>query len=236
MEALSQKVNKRIFACDIFVSFGGNLFPSQNQGVMSFLNSKSIDTPWVRVYSSKSSIEFSESSSDGAAGTSYAQQLQLRFPSGDELRPARMRVLEKARYFAIKLTDGRYLVMGRNDSRQNTRPGIKFASNLERTSLTISQRSIHPAGFLVNELNNVVVDENIYYIDLVSNSLLSGAIDGSNTDFQTLSPFRTGTTRLFRNGQRLTLGTDYLEVGFTGIQFLFSPLASDIIIIDYQAL
>jgi hypothetical protein len=65
---------------------------------------------------------------------------------------------------------------------------------------------------------------------------LSGAKNGSNTNFNTSSNFVAGTTRVFLNGQRLTRGGgyDYLEAGVSQVSLVYAPVPSDQLIIEYQ--
>jgi hypothetical protein len=75
---------------------------------------------------------------------------------------------------------------------------------------------------------------NAFKIDYDYN--LSGAKNGSNTNFNTSSNFVTGTTRVFLNGQRLTrgIGYDYVEAGVSQISLVYAPVPSDQLIIEYQ--
>ena len=65
-----------------------------------------------------------------------------------------------------------------------------------------------------------------------------GARDGSNTNFNTTSNYRSGTTRVYLNGQRLTpgIGYDYIEASINQISLFYSPLPSDRLIIEYEIL
>ena len=75
---------------------------------------------------------------------------------------------------------------------------------------------------------------NAFKIDYDYN--LSGAKNGSNTNFNTSSNFVAGTTRVFLNGQRLTRGGgyDYVEAGVSQVSFVYAPVPSDQLIIEYQ--
>jgi hypothetical protein len=236
MDVLFKKVPKNPYPCKIFVDFSGKLVASNSQGVASFYNSLAIDAMWFEIYSGKASIGFDEASSDTIAGTVYSQKLQIRFPSNDALRAVRLEYLRKAKFIAVKLTDNRYLVIGRNDFLQNQKPKLATESNLQLTQVSFENKSIFPAAFLNNDVNGIIIDENVYTISLETNSELSGAVDGMNTTYITISPFVPGSTRLFRNGIRQNLGTDYSESGSSGIEFTTAPLPTDILIIDYQTL
>lgn len=75
---------------------------------------------------------------------------------------------------------------------------------------------------------------NAFKIDYDYN--LSGAKNGSNTNFNTSSNFVIGTTRVFLNGQRLTrgVGYDYVEAGVSQISLVYAPVPSDQLIVEYQ--
>lgn len=69
--------------------------------------------------------------------------------------------------------------------------------------------------------------------DRVIGGTLTGTQNGANTTFSTLSVFVTGTTQLYINGQRVTLGEDYTESGSMGIVFTVAPISTDTLRIDY---
>ncbi len=59
---------------------------------------------------------------------------------------------------------------------------------------------------------------------------LKGSQDGKNTDFKTDKNFITGTSCVYYNGQLLTRGTDYVEVGGYQITMLTHiPTANDVL-------
>ena len=65
---------------------------------------------------------------------------------------------------------------------------------------------------------------------------ISGIKNGSNTNFTTSSNFVSTTTRVFWNGLRLTRGAsyDYTESGANQITLAVAPVATDLLIIEYQ--
>lgn len=69
--------------------------------------------------------------------------------------------------------------------------------------------------------------------DTVSNGTLLGTQNGANTTFSTLSDFVTASTKVYINGQRVTLGGDYTESGTSAIIFTVAPLSTDTLRIDY---
>lgn len=68
-----------------------------------------------------------------------------------------------------------------------------------------------------------------YDVDIV------GARDSVNTIFTTSNNFMSGTTKVYRNGLRMTkgVGYDYVESGVNQITFAQAPDLGDLIIIDY---
>jgi len=70
----------------------------------------------------------------------------------------------------------------------------------------------------------------------VHNEVPGGLVNGVNATFTTFFQFKTGSTKLFRNGVRQEEGpsADYVEnVGLQSITFLVAPLAGDVLLIDY---
>jgi hypothetical protein len=65
---------------------------------------------------------------------------------------------------------------------------------------------------------------------------ISGIKNGTNTNFTTSSNFVSTTTRVFWNGLRLTRGAtyDYTESGANQITLAVAPVATDLLIIEYQ--
>lgn len=70
----------------------------------------------------------------------------------------------------------------------------------------------------------------------VWNETPTGLVNSSNTIYTTASNFASGTTRVFLNGVRQVLGTDYTETDTDEITFATAPVTADSLIIDYQEL
>lgn len=66
----------------------------------------------------------------------------------------------------------------------------------------------------------------------VVNETPSGAKDGTNTVFALANTPRIGSTTLYCNGLRESIGDGYIESG-SNIIFSTPPLASDVLIVDY---
>ncbi len=74
----------------------------------------------------------------------------------------------------------------------------------------------------------------LFKIDYDAN--ISGVRNGTNKNFTTSSNFVSTTTRVFWNGLRLTRGAtyDYTESGANQITLAVAPVATDLLIIEYQ--
>jgi hypothetical protein len=71
----------------------------------------------------------------------------------------------------------------------------------------------------------------------IAESSFTGAINGSNTDFVLPEKFRTGSTRVSRNGVRQSrMAGHYTEITNDTIRFTTAPLSGDEIVIDYAPL
>ena len=58
-------------------------------------------------------------------------------------------------------------------------------------------------------------------------------VNGTPTNYTTSSNFASGTTRVYLNGLRQKLGTNYSEFGNNTIVFVTAPDTTDVIIVDY---
>lgn len=67
----------------------------------------------------------------------------------------------------------------------------------------------------------------------IYNEIPIGIINGINRIFTTINNFITRTTRVYKNGQRLTLDNDYIESSANQITLLYN-MSSGKIIIDYN--
>lgn len=67
----------------------------------------------------------------------------------------------------------------------------------------------------------------------VFNETPSGTINGTNTDFTLANTPTSGTVRVYLNGLRQTLTTDY-TVSTNTVSFTTAPYSGDVIIIDYK--
>lgn len=135
--------------CDILISFTGELTPSGIEGWQRFYNSIGVDIDFFKTYFRKASVSFSENSNRSSSGTFYTQKLTLSFPEKfDGLRADRIAQLDKIKFITLNMSNGKSLVLGRNDFNQNTKPKIEVQSNNKFTQLSVEFQSIFPTGYI----------------------------------------------------------------------------------------
>ena len=69
--------------------------------------------------------------------------------------------------------------------------------------------------------------------NLIYNSAYTGAIDGDNAVFITAYNFLPNSTQVYYNGQKITLGKDYIEASTNIISLAFAPQVTDVLTINY---
>lgn len=149
MELLDRaKVNVRI--CGVELAFNGQLTASSIPDWQQFYNSAMVQTDFSKIYVGLASVAFEESSEELSAGTLYKQKVVFSFPNADGNRSERLALLSRIKFVKLKLSDGRDIVIGRNDYKQNARPKIKIESNVQKGSASIETVSITPSGFVAN--------------------------------------------------------------------------------------
>jgi len=147
MELLGRvRVNPNI--CGIELAFSGQITAANIPEWQQFYNSKMIDTDFSKTHIGLGSVSFGEESEYSLAGTSYKQSVTIRFPSTDSNRAERIALIQKAIFIKINLTNGKDLIIGRNDYAQNARPKIKTKTNIKTAEVEFQTVSISPAGFV----------------------------------------------------------------------------------------
>ena len=144
------RVKSNVHACAIEIAFTGIANPSVIEGWQPFYNSIFEASDFQKAYASLSSIDFGEESATTAAGTYWKQKASFRFPENDEYRSERIALLHKIKFVKFKFTNGRDLIIGRNDFNQNTLPSIKNASDGQLCQIDVESQSIFPSGFTPN--------------------------------------------------------------------------------------
>lgn len=103
-------------------------------------------------YFHKSTIQFSESASELAAGTKFEQKLSMSFNNSDPNRADRMMELFTVRHIILELTNGERLVLGRNDYFQNKKPIISVNSDHIKLTAEFYSESIIPISKYIDNV------------------------------------------------------------------------------------
>jgi hypothetical protein len=148
--ALFDKLKSNPSICGVEVAFTGELIPSNITDWQQFYNATLSNTDFQKVYASSGSVTFNEETSETISGTLHKQKITIRFPSNDEKRSDRLMKFNKVRFIKIKLTNGKDLVIGRNDIQQNSKPKISMKSNHQLTEISFETVSIFASGFVPN--------------------------------------------------------------------------------------
>jgi hypothetical protein len=147
---LLDKVTINPNICGVELAFTGELLPSSIPDWQQFYNSAMVGTDFSKIYIGLASVSFGEESQESNAGTSYKQSVSIRFPATDGNRSERMDLLQGVKFLKLKLTNGRDLVIGRNDYKQNARPKIKTKTNEKLAEVVFETIAMFSAGFVSN--------------------------------------------------------------------------------------
>lgn len=148
---LLDRVNINPNICGVQLAFNGELTAANIPDWQPFFNSSQFAVDFTKTYVGLGSISFEEESATIAAGVTYKQTVVIRFPANDKNRADRINLLQNVRFVKLILTDGRELVIGRNDFKQNARPKIKIKTNIKTAEVTFETVSIFPSGFVADE-------------------------------------------------------------------------------------
>lgn len=147
---LLDKVTVTPNICGVELAFVGELLASSIPDWQQFYNSQMIATDFTKTHIGLGSVSFGEESQQSNAGPSYKQSVVIRFPVCDENRSQRLELLQRVKFIKLKLTNGRDIVIGRNDFKQNARPRIKTETNIKTAEAKFETVSIFPVGFVAS--------------------------------------------------------------------------------------
>lgn len=147
---LLDKVTDNPNICGIELAFTGTLRPSDIPDWQPFFNSKMVGTDFKKTHIGLGSVSFGEESAIGTGGTLYKQSVVIRFPATDANRSERISLMQRVKFVRLILTNGRDLVIGRNDVQQNTPPKIQIKTNIKTAEVQFEATSIFSAGFVVS--------------------------------------------------------------------------------------
>lgn len=150
MQLFEKQSGTIINICDIQVSFSGRLKPSTKENWQHFYDSIGVSLTFLKTYFRKASVSFSEDSAASPSGNYYIQKLVISFPERfDRQRASRLEAFNKIKFVKIGLSNGKELIVGRNDFFQNAKPKISISSNQKLTQIKIEAHSIFPSGYII---------------------------------------------------------------------------------------
>jgi hypothetical protein len=142
--------------CGVELAFMGEITAANIPEWQPFFNSTMFAVDFAKTYVGLGSVSFGEESEYSLAGTSYKQSVTIRFPVNDENRSQRIELMQNVKFVKLILTDGREMLIGRNDYKQNARPKIKTKTNIKTAEAEFQTISMFSAGF-VSDVNSVGV-------------------------------------------------------------------------------
>lgn len=143
----TNKIADKPYICDVFVSFDAQLDHVAGADIAQNFFDSLPPSSFQRVYVSRSKTQFRESYQDSKAGGVYTQQVNISMPRSSYDRSQKIKQLIAARFLFIKLSNGRFICIGRNDHKQNTKLKCRFSSNEILAEFQYTNRSIFPTGY-----------------------------------------------------------------------------------------
>jgi mevalonate pyrophosphate decarboxylase len=101
-------------------------------------------------------------------------------------------------------------------------------------ALCVIENALLDKEIAVVEINRAIVQVSGSSANSVIGEIPVGAINGSNATFTSAFVFVPESLKVFLNGVRQKLVSDYTSSGGSAITFLVSPIVGDSILIDYQ--
>lgn len=153
--AFTSKVKGRPYICGVLLSYDSTITPQVDAQIFQNFFDTNIISPEIKsIYTTSSKTTFREESTVSRSGYSYRQVVSISLPVGSSTKSIDISNLEKVTHVILKLTNGKYLFIGRNDSNQNTRPKLKYQADQKIGSFQFETQSIFPAGY--TELESVL--------------------------------------------------------------------------------
>jgi hypothetical protein len=139
--------------CGIAIDATAVAVPASDDSQQGFYDSRMLDGIRQTSYFGRSSVRFRESKKRTTAGNFYEQECIIQFPNYDSQAIARIKEYERAKFVYIKNSNGKELLMGRNDHRQNRKPLCDVQRDEHMTIITYTCQSIAPIGYNDAHLN-----------------------------------------------------------------------------------
>lgn len=145
---LDKKLPYNPYICDVYLSFDKELDHVKGAQIsQNFFDSLPPDT-FESIYVSRSKTQFRERFQENKAGGIFEQQVVISMPRSEYDRSQKIKKLISARYVFLKLSNGRVIVVGRNDHKQNKKMNCQYNANEQVAQLQYTCKSIFSAGFI----------------------------------------------------------------------------------------
>ncbi|MFP9114316.1 hypothetical protein ACLI1A_10250 [Flavobacterium sp. RHBU_3] len=148
--SLYSRVTTFATICGIELAYSASVIPSVLEGYQPFVNNFIESGNFMPAHFGKASVDFGEESGISNAGISYKQKLTIQFPTSDSARATRLVQIQKVRFIKITLSNGKILIMGRNDYYQNARPTVTTKATQHLAQAVFETESILPLGYTPN--------------------------------------------------------------------------------------
>lgn len=146
--SLSAKIKDLPLICGVLLSFDTNFSPlSSAEYLQSFFDTDVTDPDIEFVYTTKSKTRFQETSQTTRSGVEYSQNLTISMPIGSVKRSIYIDKVHRVQQVVIKLTNGRHLILGRNDVKTNTAPKISYKADERIAVFQFKAKSMFPMGY-----------------------------------------------------------------------------------------
>lgn len=210
--SLSKKVKVRPYICGVFLCFNASFTASTS--FQNFYDTDILEADVVSLYATSSKVKFTETKTSTRAGYQYKQNISISLPIADELRSEHITRIHQAEQVVLKLTNGEYLFLGRNDARQNTKPKISYFGDENVARFQFENLSIAASGYtdIENIDNGTLFDNSGTYYKFDENS--GNVIDYvSNYDAQVFGNVVQGVPgKIFKGIESDGLSDNYLKV------------------------
>lgn len=145
---LSRRLNNNPSICSVYFSFEKDLAHVRGSQIsQNFFDSLPPNT-FTPVYVSRSKTQFRETYQENASGGIFQQQVSVSMPRHSYERSQNIKKIISARYIFLELTDGKIIVVGRNDHQQNKKIECKYNANHSIAQFQFNCRSIFGAGYV----------------------------------------------------------------------------------------
>ena len=148
MSIISSRLNGYNNICGIELDFDSEILPASSLFQKRYYDSVLTGASREGVYFGRRTVSFDESSKETRAGDLWSQTVALRFPNHDYNAIDRINEFKKAKFIVIKDSEGRKMVVGRNDIDQNRAPEITFRRSQQLTEVVFKTLSAQPVGFI----------------------------------------------------------------------------------------